>query len=99
MATTTSKYDLEKMSVEDVEKQIANILAALGEDATLKALTAMLWKKQDELTAMEEAKEPVEKLAILDTEIHKWEELIRNIVAERAPCPPWCHNPYCDCRN
>lgn len=98
MATAVSKYDVEKMSVEDVEKEITNILAALGEEATLKALTAMLWKKQDELIAMEEAKEPVEKLAALDTQILKWEELIRNIVAEKE-CPPWCHNPYCDCRN
>jgi hypothetical protein len=98
MATTTPKYDLEKMDVADVEKDITNILAALGEEATLKALTTMLWKRQDELTAMEEAKESVEKLAILDTEIHKLEELIRNIVAEHE-CPPWCHNPYCDCRN
>jgi vesicle coat complex subunit len=92
------KYDLEKMDVADVEKQIDSILASLGNDATLKVLTAMMWKKQDELIAMEEAKEPVEKLAALDTEIHKWEELISSLV-DALKCPPWCHNPYCDCRN
>lgn len=92
------KYDLEKMCVVDVENQIDSIVASLGKDAILKELTNMLWKKQDELIAMEEAKEPVEKLATIDTQINKLEQLISRLV-EADKCPPFCHNPYCECRN
>ena len=97
MTTPESKYNLETISVTELENKLDSIIESLGKDTTLKVITKMLWKTQDKLIEMEETKAPVEKLAVLDTEITKLEHIISSLVDECNSS--FCVNPYCSCRN
>ena len=82
------------VTLDILEEHFEAIVEMFGQDNMATMLRAALEEADAILTEMAKGDANTDYFS---TVVSRFEALLKRMAP--AECPPWCHNPYCDCRN